>query len=101
MNGYKGRHTACFRILMPDKMSRPFWGHHEHIDRCIRDYLAEVDIKPMSKGDVCPFTQIRANLFPVQITLQLVRNKYHNNIRDPYSLADRQHLKTCTLCLLP
>src|SRR3989337_3483676 len=101
MNCYKGRYTASFRILMPDEMSGPFRRRHEHIDRCIRDYLSKVDIKPMSKGNVCPLAQIRGYLFPVQITLKLIRNKYHNNIRYTDRLTDRYHLKTCPLGLLP
>src|SRR3972149_3982736 len=101
MDRNKGRHTAPLGVLMPYQVSRPLRRGHENIDRGIRHDLSEVDVKPMGKCQIGPLLQIRANLFPVQVSLELIRHQDHHHISELYGISDVEDFKPSPLCLPP
>src|SRR3972149_10876849 len=101
MDSDKGRHTTPLGVPRPYQMSRPLRGCHEHIDRGLRHDLSKVDVETMGKCQIGPLLQIRADLLPVQVPLELIRRQNHHHISELYGISDLEDLKPGLLCLPP
>ena len=98
---HKTRNALSCLILAANRMSRPFWSDHRHIDIFWRHDLSEMNVKAVRKHQHIASFQIWLDGLFVHFCLKLIIDQDHNNICFFRCLCCRIYFKTLRLCLCP
>ena len=101
MNGHQAGNSSALLVGASDEMTRPFWCHHEYVNRFGGHNLPKMNIEPMTKRKCIPLFEVGCYIVFIHGVLFVIRDQDHDDIGGLCCLRNRHHFQSILLCPLP